>query len=136
MISMQQIALQRGTQILFEKSDITLHPGWRVGITGINGCGKSRLFSLIRGEITTDAGTLSLPDSWQIASVKQETPDSDRTAIDYVLDGDQQFRLIQQQIEDAENNNDGHAIAELHGQFEAIDGYHASIRAQAGSLRP
>ncbi len=129
MISLQNISLQRGTQILFEKSDITIHPGWRVGITGINGCGKSSLFSLLRGELVSDSGTLSLPDDWRIASVAQETPDSDRSALDYVLDGDQEYRAIERKMHEAADKEDGFEIGHLHDQFEAIDGYHARIRA-------
>ncbi len=129
MISLQNITLQRGTQILFEKSDLTIHPGWHVGITGLNGCGKSSLFALLRGELSSDSGNVVIPAQWRIVSVSQETPDSTQTALDYVLDGDHQYRQIEQQIAQAEQNNEGTNIARLHGEFEAIDGYHAPVRA-------
>ena len=128
MIRMQQLSLYRGSKPLILESDLDLHSGWKVGITGANGCGKSSLLALVRGEISSDHGSLNFPDGWQIASVAQETPASDQSALDYVLDGDSEYRNLQEQIAHAEAA-DGDGLGELHAGFEAIDGYNAPHRA-------
>jgi len=125
---MQQLSLYRGSKPLILESDLDLHSGWKVGITGINGCGKSSLLALIRGEISSDHGSLKFPDGWQIASVAQEMPATEQSALDYVLDGDREYRKLQQQLEQEELAG-GEKLGELHAEFEAIDGYNAPHRA-------
>ena len=66
--------LRRGTELLLEDADLTVYPGQKLGLVGANGCGKSSLFALIRGELHPDAGECSLPPGWEIAHVAQQTP--------------------------------------------------------------
>ncbi len=129
MIRLESLALRRGTQLLLSGVDLTIHPGYRVGITGANGSGKSSLFALLRGELHPDAGECRLPSGWVIAQVVQETPSDPRPAIEYVLDGDQELRRVEQQIREAEAANNGTALAECHARYEAIGGYSARARA-------
>ena len=72
-----------------------MHAGHKLGLVGANGCGKSSLFAAIRRELLPDAGSIDLPASWTIAHVAQETAPSDRSAIDFVLDGDRELREIE-----------------------------------------
>ncbi|MCW8888200.1 MAG: ATP-binding cassette domain-containing protein, partial [Gammaproteobacteria bacterium] len=125
---MQQLSLYRGSKPLILESDLDLHSGWKVGITGANGCGKSSLLALVRGELTADHGSLSIAEGWQIAHVAQETPASEQSALDYVLDGDDEYRKLQRQIVQEEDSG-GHRLGELHAEFESIDGYNAPHRA-------
>ena len=106
-----------------------IHPGWKLGLTGANGTGKSSLFALILGQLSADSGGFELPSQWVIAHVAQETVASSDSAIDYVMDGDTELRRVQQQLRQAEAVDDGHAQANLHAQLEAIDGYTATSRA-------
>ena len=109
-----------------------LHTGWRVGVIGANGSGKSSLFALLRGELHTESGDCEVPRDWRITSVAQETPPLPRPAIEFVLDGDEELRAIERKIVAADVAHDGHALAELHVKLDAIEGY--SARARAASL--
>ncbi len=129
MLKLDHLALRRGPKLLFQDADLTIHPGQKVGITGANGSGKSSLFALIRGELHPDAGDCRLPGAWTIAHVAQETPATDRAAIDYVIDGDRELRQVEQALQASEANHDGHRVAELHARLESIDGYSARSRA-------
>ena len=80
MLSLSKLALRRSTELLFEAVDMKIYPGRKLGITGANGCGKSSLFALIRGELSADQGELTLPSTWAVASVAQETRLSKRIA--------------------------------------------------------
>jgi len=59
----------------------------------------------------------------------QETPATACSAIDYVIDGDQPLRRLQQQLLVAEQADDGLKQAELHAALEVIGGYTAQARA-------
>jgi len=100
-----------------------------VGIIGNNGVGKSSLFKLLLGELHPDAGDLFLPPKLEIAHMAQEVSASTRSALDYILDGDQRLRQIQQQLAEAEHDHLSGRIGELHAELEAIDGYRAESRA-------
>lgn len=128
MISLKDVALQRGKKLLFTDVDLSLHRGQRVGISGANGTGKSSLFQLLLGDLQTDHGELTLPPGLSIAHVAQQTPSVDRSAIDYVMDGDTALRTIEQAMEDA----DGEELADLHSRYDHIEGY--SAKARAGRL--
>ena len=54
MISFRNFALRRGERLLLSNVDLALHAGWRVGVIGRNGCGKTSLFAAILGEGTNE----------------------------------------------------------------------------------
>ncbi|MCY1276274.1 putative ABC transporter ATP-binding protein YheS [compost metagenome] len=130
MIRLQNLTLQRGPQRLLEGAELTLHAGQKVGLIGANGAGKSSLFALLRGELGPDAGDCQLPADWRIAHMRQEVDDLERLAVDYVLDGDQRLRQVQRELGVAEAAHDGSAIARLHHELDAADGYSADARAR------
>ena len=98
MIRLQNLALRRGTKVLFENCDLTINPGEKVGLVGSNGAGKSSLFALLRQELHTDAGSIDFPSKWQVAHVAQETPALDRSALDYAIDGDARLRALEARL--------------------------------------
>jgi ATP-binding cassette, subfamily F, member 3 len=127
MIILRALTLQRGTKVLFENADIAVHSGWKTGITGGNGSGKSSLFALLRAQLQADHGDCEVPRGWRIAHVAQESPSGTQPALDYVLAGDSELHDIQQGL--AAAPSDGLELATLHARFEAIDGYSAAARA-------
>jgi len=131
MIRIESLTLQRGTKPLFENANAVVHPGEKAGLVGANGSGKSTLFGMLRGKLHADAGELDFPASWRVAHVAQETPAVERTALDYVLDGDTRLRGIEAQLAKAQAAHDGHAEAEAHIAYADADGYTAASRAGA-----
>ncbi len=134
MIQFRNLVLARGARRLIEDATLQIHPGWRVGLVGANGSGKSSLFALLRGELHADHGDCEVPAAWRIATVAQETPALQTAAIEYVLDGDAELRAIERELAAMEHSpaaHDGHALAELHGRLEEIGGYTARARASA-----
>ncbi|MDC1311548.1 ATP-binding cassette domain-containing protein [Burkholderiales bacterium] len=129
MITADGIALRRGDKVLFENARFTFYARNKIGITGSNGSGKSSLFSLLLGEMQTDAGTLGLQPGLVMSHVAQELPMGDRRAIDYVIDGDVELRDIQLKLEHAESHDDSGQIGILHERLNTINGYSAEARA-------
>ena len=125
MIVLSDVTLRRGPQKLLSDVSISIHPGYKVGLTGANGTGKSSLFAMLRNELGQDEGSVSIPPNWVIAHVAQETPSSELTALDYVLQGDTEYVDLHKQLENAE----GAHLGELHARLDAIDGYTTESRA-------
>jgi ATP-binding cassette subfamily F protein 3 len=136
MLRLDHVTLARGANRLLEDASLTVHVGHKVGIVGPNGCGKSTLFALLRGELHPESGDVAMPPRWTIAHVAQETPAVTTPAIEFVIDGDPELRAVERALRGAEQDHaadghavDGHAIAELHHRLEVIDGYAARARA-------
>ncbi|MEZ8196325.1 ABC transporter ATP-binding protein [Vibrio cortegadensis] len=132
MITFSDIQLLRGGKPLLDQASATIHPGDKVGLVGKNGCGKSTLFALLKDELSIDAGTFHQPSHWELAWVAQETPALERKAIEYVIDGDREYRGLENALLEAEQADNGTLVAELHGKIETIGGY--SINARAAEL--
>jgi ATP-binding cassette subfamily F protein 3 len=128
-IQFRHLTLARGARHLIEDADLQLHAGWRVGVVGANGSGKSSLFALLRGELHPETGDCLVPRDWRIAAVSQETPPLPQPAVEFVLDGDTELRGVEATIAAATQAHDGHRLAEAHAHLEAIGGYSARSRA-------
>lgn len=129
MLQFDHVSLRRGPRLLFEGASFQIHPGKKTGLTGANGTGKSSLFALVLGSLTTDQGRVTRPADWVMAHVAQEIPTTQRAALEYVLDGDGQLRRLQTRLATAEQTDDGTGIAQLHSELEHIGGYQANSRA-------
>ncbi|MDR3352829.1 MAG: ATP-binding cassette domain-containing protein [Zoogloeaceae bacterium] len=128
MIEFRQLALARAGHLLLEGATLQLHPGWRVGLVGANGTGKSSLLSLIAGELEPERGACLLPPHWTLARVRQETPALPDPAWDFVLAGDPEFFALEAEMRAAESMQDGARLARLFARYEEIDGYSARAR--------
>ncbi|MDL2283815.1 ATP-binding cassette domain-containing protein [Oxalobacter sp. OttesenSCG-928-P03] len=136
MIRFQQVSLMRGVKSLLEQADATLNPGEKIGLVGPNGTGKTSLFSLLNGELHPDQGKVDFPASWRISYVKQEIPALEKTALDYVIDGDTHLRELESRLKQLQagqdNTDNGLQIAELHARLEEAGVY--TVRSRAGQL--
>ncbi|MEN5209475.1 ATP-binding cassette domain-containing protein [Stenotrophomonas terrae] len=129
MISLRNFALRRGERLLLSNVDLTLHAGYRVGVVGRNGAGKSSLFAAVRGELEADKGDVSLPGKIRIADVAQETPALADRAIDYVLGGDDVVAAVLQEEAAAAAREDWEAVANAHQKMAELNAYDAEARA-------
>ena len=128
MIRFNALSLRRGAKLLLEGVTVAVHPGETVGLVGANGSGKSTLFALLQGDLQPDQGDLSIPAAWRIAHVAQESAASDRSALDFVIDGDRELRRIEADIDAA---TDDDALADLHVAHGDAGGYTAVSRGEA-----
>ncbi|MCC7095865.1 MAG: ATP-binding cassette domain-containing protein [Thermomonas sp.] len=129
MISFRNFALRRGERLLLSNVDLALHAGYRVGVIGRNGAGKSSLFAALMGEVEPDKGDIDLPGKARIASVAQETPHLPDPANDFVLSGDAAVHAAIQMEANAFANEDWEAVAEAHQKLEEVGGYDGAARA-------
>lgn len=130
MISLSNIELRRGVKLLLNDANLVIHPGQHIGIIGGNGTGKSSLFKLLLGQIAADAGELFIPRDWRIAHMAQELARSERSAVDYVLDGDPELRKIEAAIEKALSDEDNDRLAIEYEKMDTANGFDAHSRAE------
>ena len=131
MITINDLDFHLGNTVLFQSASAQISTGSKVGLVGRNGCGKSTFFSLLIGDYIPDGGSISIPGDWQIATVKQETPALEISALDYVIEGDLKYQQLQRELESAVASNDGNRIAEIHTELEIIDAYTIKSRSSA-----
>ena len=129
MISFRNFALRRGERLLLSDVDLTLHAGYRIGVVGRNGAGKTSLFAALLGEVEPDKGDLDLPGKARIASVAQETPHLPDPALDFVLSGDASLHDAVRMEREAMISEDWEAVAEAHHRLAELNGYDADARA-------
>ena len=111
---------------LFDGASCTVPTGHKVGIVGRNGAGKTTLFRLIRGELTLDGGTISVPERARIGGVAQEVPASETSLLDTVLAADTERASL---LAEAETATNAERIAEIQTRLADIDAWSAEARA-------
>jgi len=132
MIKLSNISLQLGGKTLLDQATVAINPGERIAIIGANGTGKTTLFKVLQGDLAVDQGECLVPSSWRLSHMAQEINEVERSALDFVLDGDHHLRQLERQLEQAQDSQDDHAVADALG---ALDTYHAfNKRHQAEQL--
>ena len=131
MISASRLTLRRGPRPLLEDANFTIHPGWRCGVIGRNGTGKSTLFAAVLGHLAPDKGEISSLKNLAVATVAQDTPSLPDLAIEFALDGDVELRDLERRLLIAEEKLDIEKISAIHERLNDIGGYAARARAAA-----
>jgi ATP-binding cassette subfamily F protein 3 len=126
MLTLQDITYRIGARVLLERTSAQIPAGRRIGLVGRNGAGKSTLLGLILGELHAEAGSIDIPRRWRIGCVAQEAPGGETTPIEAVLQADTERAQL---LLDADTEQDGERLAEIHTRLIDIDAYTAPARA-------
>ena len=130
MLELNNISLSIGKKHLLENATVRIERGYRVGLYGRNGAGKSSLIKMVLGQLQEDSGSIQCELSGDaIAHLQQELPKTSLQALDYAKRGDKDWACITDDLERAEQLEDGVLIAECHAKLAQIDGYAIDARA-------
>src|SRR5438270_4632834 len=110
MLSITDLSIRLAGRLLIDQSSVQITPGSRVGLVGRNGTGKSTLFKVIRGELATEHGTVTLPPRWRVGSLAQEAPNGPESWVAVVLQADLERHAL---LSATESATDAHRIAEV-----------------------
>src|SRR3954468_4697633 len=109
--SLTNVEKHFGRKVLFEKLDLAIFEGERVGFIGANGAGKSTLFKMLTGEVQPDQGTVAVGRNYKIGYLVQNpTFDLENTVIDEAELGFAQLHDLAHRMRDLE-----HKMAEVEG---------------------
>ena len=113
---------------LFEGASAQIASGWKVGLVGRNGTGKSTLLRLIREEVSQpdSQNSIRLNQGAKLGWVAQEVAATDETILDVVLACDGERHALMQEADTA---TDPDRIAEIHMRLVDIDAWTAEARA-------
>jgi len=113
---------------LFESASARIAAGWKVGLVGRNGTGKSTLLRLIREEIASPGkdSPIRLQNGARLGWVAQEVAPSDQTILEVVLEADAERHAL---MTEAETATDPDRIGEIHARLLDIDAWSAEARA-------
>lgn len=123
MITLRQITLSRGTKVLLDKADVTLYEKQKIGLIGHNGCGKSTLFDFLLGKMTADTGEYLINPQLTISHLSQQLPESNETALDFVLSGDGDYIALLQKLKQAEETGNDAEVLACHEKLNQTGGY-------------
>jgi len=131
MISVRNVTLRRGVNVVLDRASVTFTPGEKIGLVGRNGAGKSSFFGLLNGTLHEDGGEFSIPAAWKMGQVAQEMPETEQSATDFVIDGDTILLAAQAEVAAAEACDDGMRMAHAYMALHDAGAHDAPARAQA-----
>src|SRR6201991_223995 len=131
MISVRNVTLRRGVNVVLDGASVTFTPGEKIGLVGRNGAGKSSFFGLLNGTLHEDGGEFSIPTACRMGQVAQEMPETDQSATDFVVEGDTVLLAAQAEVDAAEASDDGMRMAHAYMALHDAGAHDAPARAQA-----
>lgn len=129
MIEFQGLTVRMNANVLIDGFSFSVAPKMRIGLVGKNGTGKTTLFNTILGRLEPDKGDIQIPKSAVMAEVAQEITNTELTAFEYILSGDEELVKLREDELAALEAGDGMKISDIHTRLEQIDGYRADSRA-------
>ncbi len=135
MLVAANITMQFGAKPLFENVSVKFGEGFRYGLIGANGCGKSTFMKIVAGELEPSAGNISRDAHERMAYLRQDQfAYEDRRVLDVVLMGHREMWACMQEKDaiyaDPEASEEDYLhAAELEHRFAEYGGYTAEARA-------
>ncbi|BBK31707.1 ATP-binding cassette subfamily F protein 3 [Stella humosa] len=125
MIEIRAMTYRIAGRVLFDGADATIPDGYRVGIVGPNGTGKSTLFDLLLNHIQPDGGSIGIRPGARVGFVAQEAPEGETTPLEAVLAADTERERLLAALETAAPED----LADIHLHLQAIGAQSAPSRA-------
>lgn len=130
MLQINDLTFRIDGRPLFQQASAQIADGWKVGLVGRNGTGKSTLLRLIREDLAKGEGrrdgTIRINRGARMGFVAQEVAPSDETLLDVVLASDVERTAL---LKEAETAEDPMRIGEIYTRLADIDAYSAEARA-------
>jgi ATPase subunit of ABC transporter with duplicated ATPase domains len=140
-IVFSNVVKQYGRQVLFTDLSFQINPGEKAGLVGPNGCGKTTLFRLIKGEEQPDEGSVSVPGKLSIGYFRQELDEmSGWSVLDEAIAGSgelgtlhHQLEALQHDLSNLDKSDSMEQVLDRYGEvqhrYESLGGY--GLEAQA-----
>jgi ATP-binding cassette subfamily F protein 3 len=129
MLRLKSISLHRGPKRVLHDVSLTVHSGYKVGVVGANGAGKTSLLGMVAGRYAADVGEIERTAGQRVAEVLQDIDATQRSLLDFVLDGNPALRDLEAQIAATQSADDGERLGHLLARYEDLDGYSAESAA-------
>lgn len=140
LLGVNNISMSFADRVLFSAVSFDVYDGEKIGFVGVNGCGKTTLFHILRDEISPDEGNVHISGGIKIGYMEQfACKDSVRTLLDETLNIFSDLQDLELQLEELHDKIDlGNCAPEiierqtqLQEQFERDGGLTFRSRAAA-----
>ncbi len=126
LLSLQGVKKSFGTNEVLRDASLVLQDGQRMGLVGVNGCGKSTLMKIIAGVETSDGGTITMQKGLRLGYLAQQGEVGEgRTVLEElesvfepVVEMENQLRRMEEQM--AECGDDMVRLSRLGSQYDAL----------------
>lgn len=131
MITVTDLSINFGGQVLFKNVDLKFTPGNCYGIIGANGAGKSTFLRILCGDLEPSTGAVSIPDEVRMSVLKQDHFAFDEyTVLDTVILGNEKLYSIMKEKDEIYakedfSEEDGIRASELEAEFAELNGWEA-----------
>jgi ATP-binding cassette, subfamily F, member 3 len=130
MLTVSQVGKAHAGRVLFENASLQVNRGDRVGLIGPNGAGKTTLFSLILGEQSPDAGSISLQRGVTLGFLPQESaPSGDESILELATNISPAMEEARRAMRAHPDENSA-AHHDAHARFAELDGFTLEARAK------
>ena len=125
-LALQEIRKSFGTHEVLKGVSFTLQEQERMGLVGVNGCGKSTLMKIIAGAETADAGSVNIQKGLRIGYLAQQGELSGKETVQEVLERvfdplvrmEKEMRSLETEM--AEHGEDAEMLRRLGGRYDAL----------------
>ncbi len=126
LLSLQGVTKSFGTNEVLRDASLVLQDGQRMGLVGVNGCGKSTLMKIIAGVESSDGGTITMQKGLRLGYLAQQGEVGEgRTVLEElesvfepVVEMENQLRRMEEQM--AECGDDMTRLSRLGSQYDAL----------------
>ena len=131
MITVENLAVQFGGQVLFTNADLSFTSGNCYGIIGANGAGKSTFLRVLSGEVESSAGAVHIDPKARMSVLKQNQElYNEYTVMDTVIMGNKRLYDIGKEKDAIYEkpdftDEDGLRASELEEEFAELGGWEA-----------
>ncbi len=120
-----------GGRELFKELSLSIEKDSRIGLVGVNGCGKTTLFSLIKGTLTPEGGEILKSGKCDMAFLRQENElnqtqsllEEVLTSRPKMLEIEKQLHELNLKLEKESNESLMNKMTMLQQQFELMGGF-------------
>jgi ATP-binding cassette subfamily F protein 3 len=140
MLFVDDLTVKFAERPLLDGISFRVNAGQRVALAGRNGQGKSTVFRAIMHELAPEKGKIELDKGRSVGYLPQDVapPDSDRTALEEVLEALPEVKALEIQVAELTNamaeRPDDEELLSDYGQaqarFESLGGYEVEARAR------
>ena len=125
-LALQEIRKSFGTHEVLKGVSFTLQEQERMGLVGVNGCGKSTLMKIIAGAETADDGSVNIQKGLRIGYLAQQGELSGKETVQEVLERvfdplvrmEEEMRSLETEM--AEHGENAEMLRRLGGRYDAL----------------
>ena len=120
-LSVSDIRLEYGTDVILQKINFSINEGDRLGIVGVNGAGKSTLLRIIAGTTEPSGGSIFIAKGKTVGMLEQNAMlESDKTLTEEMANAFSECQRIEKRLSELQSEIEANASAPHDEAYERM----------------